>query len=82
MTTTQAIGRIIRSRRLKLGVSKKALAAKSGVHSVTIANLEMGTMNNTCVQTVEKLAKALNISTADLFISATGEEVRREENRG
>lgn len=50
----------------QVGMSQRQLAEASGVHFTTIANLERGTQEGADLKTVERLAKALGVSVADL----------------
>lgn len=52
--------------RTQKGLSKLQLSAMSGVSRVTIANIEEG-KENVSTTTLEKLAKALNITIQDLM---------------
>lgn len=56
----------LREWRDKRGESLYTLAAKSGVHFVTISRIEQGHLSPT-VATLEKLAEALNITVRDFF---------------
>ncbi len=49
------------------GLTQTALAEASGVHRVTIANIERGHYANQTLATLAKLARALRISIPDLF---------------
>jgi transcriptional regulator with XRE-family HTH domain len=61
-------GQKVREERLKLGLSQEELASRSGVHRTYIGMIERAEKNIT-LQNIEKIAKALNISIADLFNS-------------
>lgn len=53
--------------RKRAGLSQEGLAEKSGVHRVTIASLESGQHATADVETINKLAKALDVDNADLI---------------
>lgn len=55
--------------RVKKGWTQEELAKKSGVARVTISNIERKGIKNIPVYTLEKLAKALDITVAELFFS-------------
>ena len=56
----------LREWRQKRGHSLYTLAAKSGVHFVTISRIEQGHLSPT-VATLDKLAKGLGITVRDFF---------------
>lgn len=56
----------LRAWRLRRGESLYTLAAKSGVHFVTISRIEQERLSPT-VHTLEKLARGLGISVRDFF---------------
>ena len=60
------LGAAIRSERSELGISQDELARRSGLHRTYISDLERGTRNPS-VESVEKLAAALQISMSALF---------------
>lgn len=55
--------------RVKNGLTQENLAKKSGVGRVTISNIERKGIKNTPVYTLEKLAKALDMTVSELFFS-------------
>jgi transcriptional regulator with XRE-family HTH domain len=57
---------LLRHRRAKRGYSVRALAKRAGVGFVTVSRIEMGHISPT-VDTLEKLAKALDIDVRDFF---------------
>jgi transcriptional regulator with XRE-family HTH domain len=61
-------GQKVREERLKLGLSQEELASRSGVHRTYIGMIERAEKNIT-LQNIEKIAKALKVSIADLFNS-------------
>jgi len=60
------MGLLLRQWRDRRGLSLHALAARAGVHYVTITRIENGRMNPT-VALLEKLAAALDISVREFF---------------
>ncbi|MBC5624825.1 helix-turn-helix transcriptional regulator [Clostridium sp. NSJ-49] len=55
--------------RVKKGWTQEELAKNSGVGRVTISNIERNGIKNIPVYTLEKLAKALEMTVAELFFS-------------
>ena len=60
------IGTEIRRRRPKLGISRRALATKAGVHFNVVGRTERGKYNPS-VLTLDAIAAALDTSTVDLL---------------
>lgn len=63
---SKMIGGRIRSYRIKAGLNQEQLAEKAGVHDKYIGQLERGEKNATLVS-IEKVARALNVSFETLF---------------
>ena len=63
---TMLVGQRIRSNRIRQGLSQEKLAELAGCHPTYIGQLERGEKNAT-LESVEKIAKALNISLSNLF---------------
>jgi transcriptional regulator with XRE-family HTH domain len=63
-----AIGRTLRTVREQHLFSREALAERSGVAAITIAQIELGKVGHPRRATIEKLARALSV-TADAIIS-------------
>jgi len=61
-------GRALRRRREKLGVSQEEFADMCGLDRTYIGGIERGERNVSLVN-IEKIARALRISLADLFRS-------------
>ena len=59
-------GNRVRAERTKLGLSQEELASRAGVHRTYIGMIERAEKNIT-LKNIEKLARALKISIADLF---------------
>ena len=66
--TLKVLGKNIKHHRIQLGLTQEELANKSGVYRSHLAGIETGSLNPS-IKTVEKLAKALNVSVADLFLN-------------
>ena len=66
----KVLGKNIKYHRIELGLTQEELAHKSGVYRSHLAGIETGNLNPS-VKTVEKLAKALNVTVADLFREKT-----------
>ena len=60
------VGERVRNYRLRAGLTQMKLAEKAGVHHTYIGQLERGEKNAT-LETIEKIARALNISFETLF---------------
>ena len=56
----------VREERAKQGISQEALALKAGVHRTYIGMIERAEKNIT-LNNIEKIAKALKVSAADLL---------------
>lgn len=55
--------------RVKKGWTQEELAKNSGVGRVTVSNIERKGIKNIPVYTLEKLAKALDMTISELFFS-------------
>ncbi|MEY2525756.1 MAG: hypothetical protein QOE73_527 [Verrucomicrobiota bacterium] len=64
------LGTAIKSGRSKLGISQEELAYRAGLHRTYISDLERGARNPS-IESVEKLAQALQVSVSMLFEPAT-----------
>jgi len=67
----------LRAIRDKQGLSQRQLAAQSGVHHISIARIEMGTLDPR-LSTLRRLAKALNVSMSTLVGNAPVTKQRRK----
>jgi len=65
-TIRQRFGRAIRRRRRGLDISQERLAELAELHRTYISDIERGEVNPS-LETIDKLAKALDISIAQLF---------------
>lgn len=63
---SKIIGQRIRNYRTQQGLSQERLAEMAGCHPTYIGQLERGEKNAT-LESIEKIASALNISLAQLF---------------
>jgi len=59
-------GRAIQSRRYELGFSQEEVAERAGLHRTYISDIERGSRNPS-LESIEKLAIALDISMTELF---------------
>lgn len=66
-----SLGVSVRNLRRRLGISQEELAERADLHQTYIAGIEAGSRNPT-LRSVEKLARALRLSTAGLLIHASG----------
>jgi transcriptional regulator with XRE-family HTH domain len=61
-------GQTVRKRRVELGLSQEGLAERADLHRTYVADIERG-VRNLSLRNIEKLARALELSMADLFAS-------------
>ena len=71
MDTLEVLGRNIKHYRTQLGMTQAELANQSGVNRSHLAGIETGRLNPS-VKTVEKLARALNVTVSNLFGEKAG----------
>ncbi len=64
-----ALGNAIREQRDMLGLSQKDLAARSGVHPVTLSRVESGSLN-VSLETIHRISAALKLKTSELLAKA------------
>lgn len=64
-----ALGRAIRSRRMKTGLSQEAFADIAGIHRTYIGSVERGE-RNISLQNMARIAKALGTSVSTLLSDA------------
>ena len=69
----KVIGQRIRNYRTAAGLSQEKLAELSGYHPTYIGQLERGEKNAT-IESIEKIASALNISLSKLFEQLGGQD--------
>lgn len=67
MSRRTSIGRYVHSRRIKAGMTFRALAALSGLTPTAIFNLEQGLTKDLRLSQVEKLARAFHESPTEFL---------------
>ena len=75
---TKVLGQRIRNYRTAKGLSQEGLAELSGCHYTYIGQLERGEKNAT-VESIEKIAVALDVSLSELFEKLGGREDGSQE---
>lgn len=84
------LGAAIKAERSALGISQEELAYRAGLHRTYVSDLERGARNPS-LESVEKLARALELSVPKLFERRTGDAIfnlfsraqkRRDSRRG
>ena len=73
------IGRRVRNYRKSKGYSQEFLAEKCEMHPTYIGQIERGERNAT-LETFERIATALEIPLAELFVKADVSEISKENN--
>lgn len=68
-TVIKSFGITVRKFRSDLRISQEELAERADLHRTYIADIERGARNPTLL-TIEKLAKGLGVSAADLLLKA------------
>ena len=61
------IAKTVKRLREKMGLSQEKLARLADVSNNTIINIEAGKQDNPTIETLKKIAKALNIPIEDLI---------------
>jgi transcriptional regulator with XRE-family HTH domain len=61
------IAKIVKRLREKTGLSQEKLARLADVSNNTIINIEAGKQNNPTIETLKKIAKALEVGVDDLI---------------
>jgi transcriptional regulator with XRE-family HTH domain len=61
------IGKNIKSLREKMGISQDRLSKLADISSNTVAKLELDDSPNPTIETLQKIAKALNVKVDDLI---------------
>ncbi len=67
MTSGKTIGGNIKKMRAKLGLTQDDLSKKADVKYTTLTKVESGVVNKPSVQTMAKIAKALDVNIEDLL---------------
>jgi transcriptional regulator with XRE-family HTH domain len=75
---TSRFGASVRSLRHRLGISQEELAERANLHRTYIAGIESGGRNVT-LKSMERLARALGVSTAALLLRADDPAGRAEQ---
>lgn len=70
-----SFGDAVRRLRLERGWKQAELARRSGITQGMISNLEVGAKSNPTQETIERLARAFGITTADLLREVDGPPV-------
>jgi len=65
--TISTLGKNIKKYREKLGISQDKLSKLAGITLHTITKIESGATPDPRIETVKKIAKALNVSLDDLI---------------
>jgi CheY-like chemotaxis protein len=68
------LGMAIKTQRVSLGISQEELAYRAGLHRTYVSDLERGARNPS-IESIEKLAGALEISISKLFESVRNESL-------
>ena len=74
----KSVGQRIRNYRTRQGLSQEKLAEMSGCHPTYIGQLERGEKNAT-LESIEKIAAALNVSLSKLFEKLGGQETETRD---
>jgi len=61
------LAKTVKRLRGKMGISQEKLARLADVSNNTIINIEAGKQNNPTIETLKKIAKALNVPIEDLI---------------
>jgi len=69
------LGQAVRRRRTEMDLSQESLAERADLHRTYIADIERG-VRNVSLKNIEKLARALEVSIADLFASIGKDDQR------
>jgi len=67
MTSGKTIGENIKKMRANLGLTQDDLARKANIKYTTLTKIESGVVNKPSVQTMAKIAKALEVNVEDLL---------------
>lgn len=77
LTSLINLARNLKDYRARRGLTQKELADKAGINRSYLASLESGIQSNTSIRTVEKLAKALDVTVVDLLKPISKKEQRK-----
>ena len=62
-----SIGKTVKKLREKLGISQEKLARLADVSNNTVVNIEAGKQDNPTIETLKKVANALQVGVDDLI---------------
>jgi len=79
MTVSQTIGEKIRYLRIKKGLSQEQLALNAGMNTSYLGQIERGDKNPT-INTLEKIARGLDLTIEQLIANSEKESVNTREN--
>lgn len=68
--TAARLGEFVKKLRTERGLSIRALAAQAGVDFSWLAKLERGQRNSPAARSLWRVARALDVETADLYLEA------------
>ena len=71
------LGMAIKTQRASLGISQEELAHRAGLHRTYVSDLERGARNPS-IESIEKLAGALQVSVSNLFEGAGNGSISRQ----
>src|SRR5947199_10793947 len=71
------LGMTIKTQRASLGISQEELAHRAGLHRTYVSDLERGARNPS-IESIEKLAGALQVSVSNLFAVAGNDSSSRQ----
>ena len=66
-SSKNSISKTVKRFREKMGLSQEKLARLADVSNNTIINIEAGKQNNPTIETLKKIAKALEVGVDDLI---------------
>jgi transcriptional regulator with XRE-family HTH domain len=69
-TSAKRVAKIIKDKRMKIGLSAQEVARRSGVNVATISRIEHAEIPSPRADSLVAIAKAINLSATDLFVSA------------
>jgi len=75
----KALGQAIRKHRERLDLTQEELAEKAEVHRTYLADIERGTRNPS-IESIRRVAYALQIPISDLFKTAETDSTSRRES--
>lgn len=74
MSDPDPAGAMVHRLRLERGVTQEALAFRANITIASLSRIERGAVADPKVSTLRKIAKALNMSMAELLAVAEGDE--------